>query len=432
MFWDKPLETIDCRSLQILQLDRINTALERIAATPGYKSFYDSKKYKIKPLSSLEQMKDLPFTTKQDLRNSYPSGFLVTDMEKVVRMHSSSGTTGIPTVIYHTKNDIDNWSSLIARCLCMIGMSDKDVFQNMMTYGMFTGGLGLHYGAEKLGAMVIPAGAGNTERQLKFIKDFKTTVVHITPSYALHVSEIIEQRNLLDGLSLRIALMGAEPYTEATRLKLEERLRIDVINSYGLSEMNGPGVAFECLEKEGMHVWEDNYYVEIVDTKTGMPLPDGEEGELVLSAINREAMPILRYRTHDLAFIYPERCACGRTHRKISRIKGRTDDMFIIGGVNIFPSQIEEVLMKLPQVGSNYVIILSKKGSLDKLSVRIEVNPDLFAGDLRHLTQLKETITRKLREEILINPTIELVEPGSLPPSQGKAVRVIDNRDKTV
>ncbi|MDX9702874.1 MAG: phenylacetate--CoA ligase [Candidatus Auribacterota bacterium] len=432
MFWDKPLETIDCRSLQILQLDRINTALERIAATPGYKSFYDSKKYKIKPLSSLEQMKDLPFTTKQDLRNSYPSGFLVTDMEKVVRMHSSSGTTGIPTVIYHTKNDIDNWSSLIARCLCMIGMSDKDVFQNMMTYGMFTGGLGLHYGAEKLGAMVIPAGAGNTERQLKFIKDFKTTVVHITPSYALHVSEIIEQRNLLDGLSLRIALMGAEPYTEATRLKLEERLRIDVINSYGLSEMNGPGVAFECLEKEGMHVWEDNYYVEIVDTKTGMPLPDGEEGELVLSAINREAMPILRYRTHDLAFIYPERCACGRTHRKISRIKGRTDDMFIIGGVNIFPSQIEEVLMKLPQVGSNYVIILSKKGSLDKLSVRIEVNPDLFAGDLRHLTQLKETITRKLREEILINPTIELVEPGSLPPSQGKAVRVIDNRDKTL
>jgi phenylacetate-CoA ligase len=432
VFWDKPLETIDCRSLQILQLDRINTALERIAATPGYKSFYDSKKYKIKPLSSLEQMKDLPFTTKQDLRNSYPSGFLVTDMEKVVRMHSSSGTTGIPTVIYHTKNDIDNWSSLIARCLCMIGMSDKDVFQNMMTYGMFTGGLGLHYGAEKLGAMVIPAGAGNTERQLKFIKDFKTTVVHITPSYALHVSEIIEQRNLLDGLSLRIALMGAEPYTEATRLKLEERLRIDVINSYGLSEMNGPGVAFECLEKEGMHVWEDNYYVEIVDTKTGMPLPDGEEGELVLSAINREAMPILRYRTHDLAFIYPERCACGRTHRKISRIKGRTDDMFIIGGVNIFPSQIEEVLMKLPQVGSNYVIILSKKGSLDKLSVRIEVNPDLFAGDLRHLTQLKETITRKLREEILINPTIELVEPGSLPPSQGKAVRVIDNRDKTL
>lgn len=431
MFWDKPIETIDCRSLEVLQLDRINTALERIAATPTYKAFYDKHKYTIKPLKSLEQMRELPFTTKQDLRNSYPNGFVVTDMKNVVRMHSSSGTTGIPTVIYHSHKDIENWSNLIARCLCMTGMSDKDVFQNMMTYGLFTGGLGLHYGAEKLGAMVIPVGSGNTERQLKFLKDFKTTVIHITPSYALHVSEIIEQRNILDELSLRIALMGAEPYTEGTRLKLEERLHIDVINSYGLSEMNGPGVAFECREKEGMHVWEDHYYLEIVDPKTGEPLPDGEEGEVVLSAINREAMPILRYRTHDLAFIYPEKCACGRTHRKISRIKGRTDDMFIIGGVNIFPSQIEEVLMRIPQVGSNYVIILSKKGSLDRLSVRIEVNPELFSGDLRHLTQLKDSINRKLREEILINPTVELVEPGSLPPSQGKAVRVIDNRDKT-
>ncbi len=432
MFWDKPLETIDCRSLEILQLDRINTALQRIAATPSYKAFYDSKKYKIKPLTSLEQMKDMPFISKQDLRDSYPCGFLVTDMKNVVRMHSSSGTTGTPTVIYHTKNDIDNWTSLLARCLCMIGMSDKDVFQNMMTYGLFTGGLGLHYGAERLGAMVIPAGSGNTERQLKFIKDFKTTAIHITPSYALHVSEIVEQRNLADTLSLRIALMGAEPYTEATRIKLEERLHIHVINSYGLSEMNGPGVAFECLEKEGMHLWEDNYYMEVIDPKTGKTLPDGEEGELVLSAINREAMPILRYRTRDLAFIYPEKCPCGRTHRKISRIKGRTDDMLIIGGVNMYPSQIEEVLMKMPQVGSNYVIILSKKGSLDKLSVRIEVNPELFLGDLRQLTQLKETIIKKLREEILINPLVELVEPGSLPASQGKAVRVIDNRDKTV
>lgn len=429
MFWEKEIETIDCKKLELLQIDKINTALENIARTDFYRKHYEKKKFNVKPIKSLKEVSKIPLMTKEDLRSSYPTGFVVTDHKNIVRLHSSSGTTGIPTVIYHTQKDIENWSSLISRGLCMVGITEKDVFQNMMTYGLFTGGLGLHYGAEKLGALVIPAGSGNTDRQIKFLQDFKTTIIHITPSYALHLAEVVVVRDILDTLSLKVGLMGAEPYSEATRKKLESMLHIDVINSYGLSEMNGPGVAFECMEKEGMHIWEDNYYVEIIDPKTGENLPDGEEGELVISAINREAMPIMRYRTRDLAFIYPEKCACGRTHRKISRIKGRTDDMFIVGGVNIFPSQIEQVLMKMPEVGSDYNIVLWSKGTLDKLTVKIEVNPELFSGDLRYLAELKEKIIKKLRSEILVTPLVELVEPGSLPKSPGKSKRVYDERD---
>ncbi|MEW6534311.1 MAG: phenylacetate--CoA ligase [Candidatus Auribacterota bacterium] len=430
MFWDKELETIDRRSLELLQLDRINAALERISRSDFYRTYYEAKHYKVKPLKSLEELQGIPFMSKEDLRQSYPMGFVVCEEKDVIRLHSSSGTTGTPTVICHTRNDIENWGSLVARCLCMVGADNSDVFQNMMSYGLFSGGLGLHYGAEKIGMMVIPVGSGNTDRQLKFMEDFQSTVVHITPSYALYLAEIIASRGIRDKLALRIGLMGAEPYSESTRKKLEESLLMGVYNSYGLSEMNGPGVAFECSEKEGMHLWEDNFFLEVIDPATGKVLPDGEEGEIVMSAFNREAMPIFRYRTRDLAFVYTDKCECGRTHRRISRIKGRTDDMLIIGGVNIFPSQIEHILMKMPEVGSNYNIVLWTKNNLDKMTVKIEVNPDLFFSDLKHLALLKEQITHKLRNEILINPVVELVEPGSLPPSEGKAKRIIDQRSK--
>jgi len=310
-------------------------------------------------------------------------------------------------------------------------VESKDVFQNMMSYGLFTGGLIFHYGAEKLGLLVIPAGAGNTERQIQLMRDFKTTVVHITPSYALYLADVIENMGMdpKSDLNLRIAYLGAEPYSEETRIKIENIFGIDVYNSYGLSEMNGPGVGFECKEKEGMHIWEDNFIVEIIDPSTGEVLEDGEEGELVLTSINREAMPILRYRTGDLTFIYPEKCRCGRTHRRISRLKGRVDDMLIVRGVNVFPSEIERILMSLPGMGRNYQIILERDRGLDKLKVKVEVERKLFNGSLEHLRELEKKVREKLRAELMLTPEVELVEPGSLPRTTGKAKRVIDRRE---
>ena len=324
---------------------------------------------------------------------------------------------------------MDDWADLVARCMVATGTTRDDVFQNMMGYGLFTGGLGLHYGAEKLGCMVIPSSTGNTQKQIQLIQDFNTTVVHITPSYALHLVEVV-QENGIDphDLALKKAYIGAEPHSESTRRKIEDQYGIDAYNSYGLSEMNGPGVSFECTCKDGMHTWEDFYIVEIIDPKTEKVLPDGEEGELVLTHLNREAMPIIRYRTRDLTRIIPEECACGRTHRRIERIKGRSDDMIIVGGVNVFPSQIESVLMNIPEVGNNYQIVLDREESLDRIHIKVELYSKMFHGDLKELNRLKNKITDAVRSTIIVNPRVELLEPGSLPPSMGKAVRVIDNR----
>jgi phenylacetate-CoA ligase len=309
------------------------------------------------------------------------------------------------------------------------GATKKDVFQNMTGYGLFTGGLGMHYGAEKVGMTVIPAGTGNTKRQLMLMKNFKSTVVHATPSYLLHVYEKIEELGFsLNDFVLKKAFLGAEPYTENTRLKTEKLFKIDVYNSYGLSEMNGPGVSFECVYKNGMHTWEDTFFMEIIDPKTGEILPDGKEGEIVFTTLTREATPILRYRTKDLAFVLKGECECGRTHRRLSRIVGRTDDMFIINGVNIFPSQIETVIMKYPEIGTNYLINLTKKGALDKVTIKVEIYSKLFKGDFSQLEILKNKIADELKSSILILPNVELHEPGSLPVSEGKAVRVIDER----
>jgi phenylacetate-CoA ligase len=309
----------------------------------------------------------------------------------------------------------------------MSGMTSDDVLQNMMTYGLFTGALVMHYGAEKVGCLVIPAGPGNSEKQLLLMLDFRSTAVHVTPSYALYFAGFLESKGVdpRRDLALRRAFVGAEPYTEDTRRKIEQALGVDVFNSYGLSEMNGPGVAFECEHKHGMHLWEDHYLLEIVDPQTGETLPEGEYGELVLTTLCREAMPLLRYRTRDITAVVPEPCPCGRTHRRIQRIRGRSDDMLIVRGVNIYPQQIEQVLMSLPQVGRNYLIVLD---GLDEMIVKVELAQASFDGQVEHLVHLENEIVSRLRAEILTRPKVELVPPGSLPVSEGKARRVIDNR----
>lgn len=431
-FWSKEIETLDRASLGAVQLERLRDMVSWALKTPFY-----SKKLSSVGIRSPEDVKDLrdleriPFTTKDDLRKGFPKGLLAVEMTEVVRIHSSSGTTGIPTVIYYARDDVDRWTDLLARSIVATGASAQDVFQNMMSYGLFTGGLGLHYGAERVGMAVIPIGGGNTKRQIQTMKDFQTTVLHVTPSYLLHIHSQFEAEGVKAGdLALRRAFIGAEPHSENTRRKIDDLLHIQAFNSYGLSELNGPGVAFECVCRKDMHLWEDAYIVEIIDPATGRSVEDGQEGEVVLTNLIRRAMPILRYRTRDLAFLHPEPCECGRTHRRLSRILGRTDDMLIINGVNVFPSQIEEKIMKVPEVATNYQIHVDKKGALDRLTVKVEIYPKLFLGDVARLEALRARIREELRSSIVISPNVELHEPGSLPVSEGKAKRVVDERPK--
>lgn len=428
MFWQEEFETIGRRQLEELQLRRLQETVRRVyEKVPFYRSRFDEKGVKPDDIKTLADARKVPFTTKEDLLANYPFGLLAVPREEIVRVHTSSGTTGKPKAIFFTRNDIDNGANLIARCLVMTGMRKNDVLQNMMTYGLFTGALVMHYGAEKVGILIVPAGPGNTDRQITLMQDFKTTAIHITPSYALYLADVLIKKGIVPqrDLSLKRAYMGAEPYSEETRRKIEQFYGIDVYNSYGLSEMNGPGVAFECEGKEGMHLWEDNFLLEIINPETGEPVADGEKGEIVLTSLCREGMPILRYRTRDLTAVIPEACSCGRTHRRINRIFGRTDDMFIVKGVNIFPQQIENILMSVKGVAQNYQIILE---SLDHMTVQVEIERDLFDGNVTHLVKLQNRITDLLKNEILVKPKVELHEPGTLPVFEGKAKRVIDNR----
>lgn len=430
LYHNREIETMDREALNALQLLRYKKTVSNALRTPFYKKRLSNIGIKsAEDLKSLSDIKRIPFTTKEDLREAYPFGLMAADREDVVRMHASSGTTGIPTVIYQTQRDLDRWTDLTTRSLVSVGCHRGDIFQNMMTYGLFTGGLGLHYGAEKLGMLVIPVSSGNTKRQFQLMKDFGTTVVHATPSYMLYLySKMGEFGYTLSDFKLKKALVGAEPHSEEIRKKIENLFSIDAYNSYGLSEMNGPSVAFECGKKTGMHLWEDSYYMEIVDENTLEEVPDGDTGELVLSILIRTATPILRYRTRDLTSIIPDPCSCGRISKKISRIKGRTDDMLIINGVNVFPSQIEEVIMKMPEIGTNYRILVKKDGILDKLIVQTEVGPLIFSDDARDMNALKRRIIDNLRASISISPTVELHEPGVLPVQEGKAIRVVDER----
>jgi len=431
MFWEKEVETLPLKELRRLQLSRLKKSLLQAAKSPAYSKIFKAQRISPATVKTLADLEYLPFTTKEDLRKNFPYGYVTVRKEKIVRVHSSSGTTGRATAVFHTLGDLEQWTNLVARCMYMAGVRKSDVFQNMMGYGLFTGGLGFHYGAERLGALTIPAGSGNSKRQIALMRDFETTVVHIIPSYALHLWKVFEEMGLdpKRDTKLRMAFIGAEPHSEATRQRIEEMYGIEAFNSYGLSEMNGPGVAFECLEKSGMHVWEDQFIIEVIDPKTLKVLPDGEEGELVFTTLMREGMPLIRYRSKDLATLFPGPCRCRRTHRRISRIKGRSDDMFILKGVNIFPLQIDTTLMNIPEVGTNYQVVLERENFQDKMIVRVEVRPEFFKGELRQLENLRRQITEALKSDLLVTPKVELVEPDTLPKSEGKAVRVIDKRE---
>ena len=431
-FWNRQLETMSRAEIEACQLEGLKRQITNALRTPFYKERLE--KCGITGPESIKSLKDLqkiPFTTKHDLRGVYPYGLLAVPHEDVVRVHASSGTTGTPTVIYLTAKDVDMAADTMARSLAAAGCTKNDTCQNMMTYGLFTGGMSFHYGAEKLGMTVIPTSSGNTLRQIKFMHDFGTTVTHATPSYMLHLHQaIMESEYKREEFKWRIGISGAEPYSEQLRNKMEASLGIEVYNCYGMSELNGPGVAFECQLRNGMHVWEDRYIMEIINPDTLEPVKEGETGELVMTILCRDAMPLLRYRTRDLTHVITEPCPCGRTHRRIARFTGRTDDMLIINGVNVFPSQIEEVLLKAKGVGANYLIVVDKKGDMDKLTVQVEVTPEAFADDARVLNALRDKLKTEMSALITINPAIELKEPGSIPQAETKAKRVNDLRPK--
>jgi phenylacetate-CoA ligase len=431
---DEKTECMPRHDLEALQLQRLRRTVDNALRAPFYRERLSAAGIKdSSAIKSLDDLKRIPFTSKKDLRDGFPWGFLGIPKEDVIRLHASSGTTGIPTTIYLNRGDLARWADYVARCIYGTGCDRSDVFQNMITYGLFTGGLGFHAGAEEVGMLVIPSGPGNTTRQFRLMQDFGTTVVHATPSFLLHVETKMKEEGVKrESLSLKRAFAGAEPYSEDTRRRIEELLSIDVYNSYGLSEMNGPGVAFECQAKNGLHIWEDGYIAEIINPDTLEPAANGERGELVLTILCREASPLLRYRTRDLTGFYDEPCPCGRTHRRLRRITGRSDDMLIINGVNVFPSQIEEVIMAMKEVGNNYLIVVEKEGVLDKLTVKTEVGQDIFMDDARPLNALRERIRKTIQASITINPRVELHEHGSLPVSEGKAVRVRDTRPKDV
>jgi phenylacetate-CoA ligase len=431
-YWEPQIEKMPRAEIEALQLQKLKIQIGRALRTSYYKGRLEQAGIKSPDdIKTLDDIRRIPFTTKHNLREGFPYGFLSIPREEVIRLHASSGTTGTPTTIYFTRDDIQQWTNYMARCIFGAGCTKDDVFQNMITYGLFTGGLGLHQGGEAVGMLVIPSGSGNTARQFKLMQDFGTTVIHATPSFLLHVESKMKEAGVKrESLSLKRAFAGAEPYSEDTRRRIESLLKIDVFNSYGLSEMNGPGVAFECQCKNGMHLWEDGYIAEIINPDTLEPVKDGEIGELVLTILCREATPILRYRTRDLTGFFTEPCPCGRTHRRMRRITGRSDDMLIINGVNVFPSQIEEVIMGMKEVGNNYLIVVEKEGALDRLTVKTEVGPDIFMDDARPLNALKERIRETLQVSISLSPRVELHESGSLPVSEGKAVRVQDMRPK--
>jgi len=428
MFWDQESETLTRPTLEQLQLKRLQDTVQRVAQrVPIYQGKFKEMGVTPADIKSLDDVRRLPFTTGADLRTIYPDGMLAVDREEPVRLHTSSGTTGKPKAIFFSRNDVNNSAELIARSLVMTGITRKDVFQNMISYGLFTGGLVMHYGAEKVGCLVIPAGPGTSERQLMLMQDFRATAVHILPSYALYFASFLEQKGIdpRKDITLRKAFVGAEPHTEETRRRIEQAFGCDVYNSYGLTEMNGPGVAFECEYKAGLHLWEDNFILEIINPATGEPLPEGETGEMVLTTLKREAMPIIRYRTRDITSIITEPCKCGRTHRRLNRITGRSDDMLIIRGTNIFPQQIERVLMSFPQVGRNYVIVIE---GLDDMTIKVELSAAGFDGQVEHLAALQKQMVEKLKAETWVKPKVELLPPGSLPVAEGKAKRVIDKR----
>lgn len=428
-FFDEKMETMTRAQIEALQLERLQATVQHCMNSPFYRKRFEEAGLKPEDIKTLDDIRRIPFTTKQDLRDTYPFGMASVPLRECTRLHSSSGTTGTPTVILHTQKDLEEWAAQVARNLWMVGLRPDDVFQNSSGYGMFTGGLGFQYGAERLGMLTIPAAAGNSIRQIKFITDFGTTALHAVPSYVTRLYEVMQSMGVdpRRDTKLKVLAIGAEPHSEEQRRRIEEMMGVKAYNSFGMSEMCGPGVGFECQEQNGLHFWEDYYIVEIVDPETLEPVPDGEVGELVLTSLCREAMPLLRYRTRDLTRVLGRTCPCGRNHVRIDRMRGRSDDMMVLRGVNIFPIQIEKILMTFPELASNYLITLTTDEDNDNMTVEVELE-ELFTDDYRRLQNLTNRIQRALKDEILLTPHVKLLPKDSLPVSEGKAVRVVDKR----
>jgi phenylacetate-CoA ligase len=431
LYWDQEKECMPREHLQELQLRRLKETIYRVYAfVPAYRAKMDAAGIKPDDINSLSDIRHLPFTTKQDLRDNYPFGLFAIPMSEVVRIHSSSGTTGKPTVVGYSKKDLDTWAELMARALHSAGARKHSVIQNAYGYGLFTGGLGVHYGAERVGASVIPSSGGNSKRQIMLMQDFGTTLLTCTPSYAMFLAEIMEEMGVKPtDLKLEAGLFGAEPWSENMRRELEKKLPISAFDIYGLSEIIGPGVAIECSNKKGLHIAEDHFIPEIIDPVTQEVLPDGAQGELVLTTVTKEALPIIRYRTRDLTTLNKEACSCGRTHVRMHKVLGRSDDMVIIRGVNVFPSMVESVLLNIPGVEPFYVLIVERKGNLDILEVQVEVSERIFSDEVRKLEDLGKHITKELESALGVSVKVRLVEPKTLERSEGKAKRVIDRRN---
>jgi len=430
MYWQPESECMDRKELEQLQLERLESTLSRVYMNvPYYRRKFDEAGFNPDDLRSLDDLSKLPFTTKSALRDNYPYGLFAVPLREVVRLHASSGTTGMATVVGYSKNDIKTWSNLVARVLSAGGITKDDVIQIAFNYGLFTGAFGLHYGAERLGASVIPISSGNTRRQIQIMQDFKTTALVSTPSYAMLIADTMMEMGVnSNSMSLKFGLFGAEPWSDAMRTELQSKLKIVATDNYGLSEVMGPGVAGECVERNGLHIAEDHFLVELVNPETLEPVQPGEIGEMVITTLTKEAFPIIRYRTRDLSRLIQEPCACGRTMRRMARVMGRTDDMLIIRGVNVFPQQIETVLFEIEGVAPHYQIVIDRKGALDETTVNVEVSETMFFDEMKKQAELKETIKKRLASELGISVEVKLVEKKKIARFEGKATRVIDNR----
>jgi phenylacetate-CoA ligase len=426
-YFDREAETLPRERLERLQLKRLRATLKNAFDNVAlHRSRMQAAGLQPQDIRSLEDLRQLHFTLKSDLRDHYPFGMFARPRKSIARVHASSGTTGKPTVVGYTRADIAAWSSLMARSLGCAGARPGDVIHNAYGYGLFTGGLGAHYGAERLGATVVPVSGGGTERQVALLQDFGARVLCATPSYALNIAEVAEREGIdLRAGSLEIGIFGAEPWSEAMRAQIEARLGLRAVDVYGLSEIMGPGVAVECEAQEGLHGWEDHFLFEVIDPDTGKPLPDGASGELVITTLTKQALPMIRYRTRDITRLARERCGCGRTHLRIRRITGRNDDMLIIRGVNVYPSQIEAVLVGLPGLAPHYQLVLERRGSLDELTVEVEA-----ASAECLFFEMQKQVSHHIKSRVGVSATVVVKQPGEVPRSQGKAVRVRDLRPK--
>lgn len=430
MIWNEKIECADREQMKAIQSERLIETVQRIYHNiPSYRAKMQESGLVPADIKSVDDLHRLPFTTKADLRDNYPFGMFTVPMSEIVRVHASSGTTGKPTVVGYTRKDLNTWAEVVSRSLCMAGVHRNDMVQIAYGYGLFTGGLGLHYGCENLGATVIPISGGNTAKQLQLMQDFGTSVIACTPSYALYLSEAIEEAGIdVKTLNLRVGIFGAEPWTENMRREIESKLGLKAIDIYGLSEIIGPGVSCECEYQCGMHINEDHFIPEIIDPETLQPVAPGEKGELVFSTVTKEGIPILRYRTRDLTRLIYDRCECGRTLVRMEKCAGRSDDMLIIRGVNVFPSQIESVLLEMSETAPHYLITVEREGTLDSLNLMVEVQEQFFSDEIRKLEALRKKITQKIQNTLGISVNVKLVEPKTIERTAGKAKRVIDNR----